>query len=159
MKGHAPERAEVVALSVLRRGQGRHELPAASGFTRGEVSFHLDDVNRVTVNLFVGEAVAYSFDIEVKIAGLNPNPDELWESSEANWNGEREVIVSTNPEREPISMTTIRQSLPPEEWPFLDTLDEQEQKELLKLAEANGVDWVRQTWGHLRRETEYIRSL
>lgn len=56
-------------------------------------------------------------------------------------------------------MTTIRQSLPPEESLFLDALDEQEKKELLEIAEVKGIEYVRSTWGHLRRETEYIRSL
>ena len=77
-----PERAEVIALKALRLGQGRHKLGRSTGYSKVEVNHHLDDLHRATVNLFIGGAVGYSFNVEFKIAGQNPNPDELWESSE-----------------------------------------------------------------------------
>ena len=76
------EHAEVLALQAVREGPGCHVVPLGSGYTTAEVRFLLDDYNHVVVNLYAGRTVAMSLDLELRVIGLRPNPDELWAESE-----------------------------------------------------------------------------
>lgn len=57
-------------------------------------------------------------------------------------------------------LPSIRAKLPrAEDRVFLDGLTPEETETLLEIARAKGVDYVVGTWGHLRNQVEYIRSL
>ena len=68
------EKAEAIALSVLRKGHGCHDLDPASGYTGAVVCFYPDDFNEATVCLHQSKRIIHSFTITMRLTAQVPKP-------------------------------------------------------------------------------------